>query len=94
MDGVSALFAAGDGVQEEGGVLLRDAELGAVERGVLSAVEGVKGGEEGARVLLVLDGLDMLLAATEGGALGVGGLVADLREVRRLFATFLLCAYG
>lgn len=99
MDGLSGLFVSGEGVEGRGGgggVVLRDAGLGAVERGIRSAVEGVKGGVARARVLLVLDGLDLLLAATAAGAVEVGDLVAELREVRRAFLPvfFLLDAYG
>lgn len=88
MDGLNGLFAPveGSGLGEgEGGTVLRDANLGAVDVGILNAVESVKGGEGRARVLLVLDGLDFLLAATEAGAGAVGDLVAEVREVRWSF---------
>ena len=88
MDGLSGLFTPGEGVarvEDEGKTALKDSRLEEVEKGILSAVERLKGkGERDgkARVLLVLDGLDLLLATMEAEALAVGDLVGELREVR------------
>ena len=68
-------------------------ELEAVEKEILKAVDAAKGGKSGdggggggageGRVLLVLDGLDFLLAATGGTALRMGDVVGEIREVCR-----------
>lgn len=92
VDGLGELFLPGaeegkgegrgvDRAEEMGRTVLRDSSLGGVETGILRAIERVKGREGKARVLLVLDGLDLLLAATEAGAEAVADLVGELREV-------------
>ena len=53
--------------------------ISAVEKEILAAV-GNQEGQSG-RVLLVLDGLDFLLAATSVGAMEVLDMVSELREV-------------
>lgn len=87
VDGLSGLFVPGSGegkgaarVEEGVRTVLRDSRLGEVERGILSAVERVKGQGHG-RVLLVLDGLDLLLAATEPGAQAMADMAGELRAV-------------
>lgn len=51
-----------------------------VEREILRAVDGAKGGGKG-RVVLVLDGLDFLVAAMGVTAREMGDLVGSVREV-------------
>ena len=93
MDGLSGLFSpvAGDREnfvreKEQGRTVLRNSKLGEVEKEILRAIETLKRqGETQARVLLVLDGPDLLLAATEAEALAVGDLVAELRDVSGLY---------
>ena len=102
MDGLSGLYSlvAGDGEnsvreKELGRTVLRNSKLGEVEKEILRAMETLKRqGETQARVLLVLDGLDLLLAATEAEALAVGDLVAELREVSRLYSSKYLLDQG
>lgn len=90
MDGLTALFDAAPSstgtTSVEGHVVLSDAGIGAVEDAVLKAVRGVSANAPGGRVVLVLDGLDALLAMAgkgegEGGVEGMIDLVGEWREV-------------
>jgi len=105
VDGLTALFspslegpwAKGDG---QGVKVLRSASAVDVERDIREVVEGLKGGEgrgRMAKVVMVLDQLDVVLAATgmgmgtsttssgaEGGGgmgMGMGEVVTSLRQV-------------
>ncbi len=51
----------------------------AVEKDTMAAIGNAK--EQGCRVMLVLDGLDFLLAATSVGAMEVLDMTYELREV-------------
>ena len=53
--------------------------IAGVEKEIMTAIGSAKG--QGGRVLLVLDGLDFLLAATSVGAMEVLEMVCELREV-------------
>lgn len=55
-----------------------------VERAVIQAIGSRETRKEEGNVILVLDGLDFLLAATECGVLGVLDMLGELREVRLL----------
>lgn len=65
--------------EEQGRVLLTEAGLEHVERVVWDVFRGLGG--EGGRVLLVLDGLDCLLATTGATAMELWDLVGGWREV-------------
>ena len=68
-----------DGLQTGLG-LCAEGVMEAVEKEVLDAVASAKGKAE--RVLLVLDGLDFLLAATESRVEEMLDMVLELREVK------------
>ena len=55
-----------------------------VEKAVIKAIGSKETRKEEGNVILVLDGLDFLLAATECGVLGVLDMLGELREVRLL----------
>lgn len=81
MDGLTGLFG-GQGlgaVEEKGRVVLRESGLENVKREVLRAIDMAKGD---GRVMLVIDGVDALMAFTGAEAGDVRDLVGDLREVR------------
>lgn len=59
-----------------------DGGIAVVEKEIMAAIGNAK--EQGCRVLLVLDGLDFLLAATSVGAMEVLDMVSELREVDSL----------
>ncbi|MCJ1255885.1 hypothetical protein MMC24_003703 [Lignoscripta atroalba] len=88
VDGLSGLFAPHNGVKTtdtalEGGgrAVLRDARLEGVERVILGAIESVnRQSKDRGKVLLVVDGLDMLLAATDTDAQAMSDMVLELRE--------------
>ena len=93
MDGLSGLFAPHNGVKTtdtalEGGgrAVLRDARLEGVERVILGAIESVnRQSKDRGKVLLVVDGLDMLLAATDTDAQAMSDMVLELREVSSFY---------
>ena len=58
---------------------LADGGITGVENEIMRAIGKAKG--QGCRVLLILDGLDFLLAATSVGVMEVLDLVGELREV-------------
>ena len=55
--------------------------LVALEKEILKAVDAAKGGAGAGRVVLVLDGLDFLIAAMGVTALEMGDVVGEVREV-------------
>ena len=66
----------------ESGLGLGPAGLAGVESEISNTITAVKEGmETGGQVLLVLDGIDFLLAATARPALEILDLVGSLREV-------------
>lgn len=70
-------------------MVLKDARLEAVEKNLLAAIQSVTGmGPGGDRLLLVLDGIDFLLAATDIGAQSVMDMLTELRMVRYLISSF------
>lgn len=68
-----------DGLSSGLGIGLGPSGLAVVEAKILEAVAGAKSAGRG--VVLVLDGLDFLMAATGCGVLGVTDMVGELREV-------------
>ena len=55
---------------------------GNAEQNIIAAIQKLKGQEEGqVKILLVLDGLDLLLATTGATNLSICNLVGQLREV-------------
>ena len=56
-----------------------------VEKAVMKAIRSKETRKEEGDVILVLDGLDFLLAATECEVLGVLDMLGEFREVRLLF---------
>ena len=62
-----------------------------VEEAVMKAIGSRGTLKEEGNVILVLDGLDFLLAATECEALGVLNMLGELREVRLLLRIFAAC---
>lgn len=88
VDGLSGLFVPKTqkvGVGKVGEKILRDPGLGSVSDEILGSIEGLKGGQRGGgRVVLVIDQLDLLLAAggEQVGAVNLGDVLMGLREVR------------
>lgn len=77
VDGLGGLFSAGtQGAQRWPS--LKSAEVGEVERVVGGAVDALRGG---GRVVVVVDGMDFLVAAAGGGGEAWRGVVMGLREV-------------
>lgn len=80
VDGLGGLFSSAlEGAQ--GGQRwpsLKSAEVGEVERVVGGAVDALRGG---GRVVVVVDGMDFLVAAAGGGGEAWRGVVMGLREV-------------
>ena len=83
MDGLSGLFLpqSGDKAElprygEEKVTVLKDARLEELEKTILRAVQSLEGD-----VLLMIDGLDFLLAATEIEAQDLEDVLYTLREV-------------
>jgi elongator complex protein 6 len=91
VDGLSGLFLpkqqkslSGSGGER----ILSKSDLTSVSEEIRQAIEGLKGGQDSSgRVLLVIDQVDLLLAA--GGnqvtAIGLGEMLMGLREVRDHF---------
>ena len=98
MDGLSSLFAESgadprvdrDGMQGQGQeMVLKDPKLEVVEQRLSMAIQSVTGiGAGNDRLLLVLDGIDLLLAATDTDAQSVTDMLAELRMVRYLTRSF------
>ena len=65
--------------------------LAEVEKAVMEAIGSKETRKEEGNVLLVLDGLDFLLAATECEVLGVLDMLGELREVRLLLGVLVAC---
>lgn len=83
VDGLSNLSGVtGTSKKETGRTMLKDMNLRSVEQIILAAVESTKEAEAGSgNVVLILDGLDFLLAATNTDAGALLDTVAELREV-------------
>ena len=62
-----------------------------VEEAVMKAIGSRGTLKEEGNVILVLDGLDFLLAATECEVLGVLNMLGELREVRLLLGILAAC---
>ena len=90
VDGLSGLFcpagfAASElGAASEGRAVLRDSHLESVYQAVRESIDKVKGQRPECRVLLLLDGLDLLLAATGADVESLLDVVSSLREVNLL----------
>ncbi|MCJ1448807.1 MAG: hypothetical protein MMC23_009326 [Stictis urceolatum] len=86
VDGLSGLFcpagfAASElGAASEGRAVLRDSHLESVYQAVRESIDKVKGQRPECRVLLLLDGLDLLLAATGADVESLLDVVSSLRE--------------
>ena len=63
--------------------ILRDARLEVTETEILKAIRSLRSGKDRGRVLLVVDGLDFLLAATNASAAAIDDMIGELREVGR-----------
>lgn len=64
-----------------------------VEKAIASAIGSCKETlDDGGNVILVLDGLDFLLAAMGCEVLEILDMIGELREVRLLFFNYRLCA--
>lgn len=91
MDGLSGLFVPkqqrGGALRDSGEKFLSSPKLESVFREVQKAIHDLKEGSVGCKVLLVVDQLDLLLAAGgEGvGAVGLGEMLMELREVCATF---------
>ena len=85
MDGLTGLLSGqtSGAVEEKSRVVLMDTQLEDVGREVLKAVKML---QEGGRVLLVIDGLDALMAITGAQVGDMRDLVAELREVRMILS--------
>ena len=62
-----------------------------VEKAVMKAIGSKETRKEEGNVILVLDGLDFLLAATECEVLGVLDMLGEFREVRLLLRVLVAC---
>jgi len=86
VDGLSGLFLPTQqkvGPERERQKVLSSPELGRVSADILGAIKQLKGEQEGSeKVLMVVDQLDLLLAAggDKVGAVGLGEMLMDLRE--------------
>ena len=88
MDGMSGLFGQQDKPRKGNEVIatgsrvvLKNAGTGPIEEDILKAIEKINDEPKGrSRVLLMVDGLDLLLAATEASAIAVGDMLLNLRE--------------
>ena len=65
-----------------------------VEKTILEAIGSKEGMDGGGNVVLVLDGLDFLLAATGCEVLGVLDMVGELREVGMFFSSNICSSRG
>ena len=87
VDGLSGLFLPKEQkvrVGKLGEKIIRNPALANVSEEIQTAIESLKGGQERGKVVLVVDQLDLLLAAggDQIGAVGLGELLMGLREVR------------
>lgn len=72
--------------------VLKDPKLAAVEKSLLAAIEAIAGGKAGSgRTMLVLDGIDFLLAATDVDAQSLTEMLAELCMVRYQLPILILC---
>jgi elongator complex protein 6 len=83
VDGLTDLFAGKDSstASMEGKVVLRSPEYEAVQKAVLEAITNAKAKSPGQRVLLIVDGIDLLPAATGQDVEALLDVVASWREV-------------
>ena len=87
MDGLSGLFlpkplrVAPGRVGEK---ILSDPSLASVSRGVQNAIQTLRNSEGAGKIILVVDQLDLLLAAggDQTGSVGLEDMLMSLREVR------------
>ena len=92
VDGLSGLFHPDLVTQKSAGrategrsrrTILRDASLDFVEKSIIAAINGLKGeNPNSSQIVLVLDGLDLLLASTALDAEAMMDTLSELREVR------------
>lgn len=91
VDGLSGLFLPKQNPisDREKDKILVSAGLQDVSKQILASVQQLKGPEDGGKVLLVIDQLDLLLAASGEGvdAVGTGNMLMGLREVSTLHFT-------
>lgn len=84
VDGLRSLFSAprdGEAVYEKGIEVLQKASLEIIE-GAIMKILATRSAEK-SKIMLVLDGLDLLLAATAISAQEVLDMVSELQEVSR-----------
>ena len=86
VDGLTKLFSAPDGrhMEDEGVPVLRDSSVKAIERTVVNALSSTS---QSRQTLLIFDGLDLVLAATQTSAYELIDMVAELQE-----ACYLRCS--
>ena len=74
-----------------GKTVLKDAKIEGLTRCILAVVKGLEGEKAmGRRVMLILDGLDLVLAASCVDMLTMSDMLADLREVNYFHAIQVL----
>lgn len=89
MDGLTGLFLPKLSSSRGGEETLSSPELTAVSGEVQRTIQSLKDAEGGGNIVLVIDQLDLLLAAggDQVGAVNLGEMLIGLREV----CSFLLC---
>ena len=100
LDGLSALFHQDDRDQDSTRRGLRgkskrsvltDSSIESLEKSIFTAINSLKEENQNSkRIVLVLDGLDLLLASTATDAEMMMDLLAELREVRLFFKFYLI----
>jgi hypothetical protein len=88
VDGLSTLFLSQQGkpaVTGESGSVLTSPSLAIISEEIPGAIRRMKDSHEGSKVLLVIDQLDLLLAAGYGvSPVNLGDMLIGLREVSLL----------
>ena len=84
VDGLSGLFGAvGTASKDTNCTVLRDAKIQSIERSLLAVVKSITKSPPGSEdVVLIVDGLDFFLAATDTNTESVLDMIRELREVR------------
>ena len=94
VDGLSQLFHPDVGARKTAGrvveehprrVSLKNTSLESIKKSIFASIKGLREGDShSSRVVLVLDGLDFVLAATSTDAEAMTDTLAELRKVRFL----------
>lgn len=84
IDGLTSLFGASEDISnigyDDGKAILRDARIQSIDKEVRHHI-GTSSEAERENVILMIDGLDLLLAATELDAMTLSDILADWRDV-------------